>query len=109
MFDYFIRISLFFAKLSEFWWLSTLYVAPSPLTNYTAKVLKFENNICDWILENGSKSHMKSIVFQHVFNCISTYAYVFPEYLLHNFDNLSIKFHVIIWNNVENVISFMLQ
>ena len=27
---------------------------------------------CDRILENGSKSHMKSIVFQHVFNCIST-------------------------------------
>ena len=48
------------------------------------------------ILENGSKSHMKSIVFQHVFNCISTKAHVFPEYLLHNFDNLSIKFHVMI-------------
>ena len=30
------------------------------------------NIICDRILENGSKSHMKSIVFQHVFNCIST-------------------------------------
>ena len=27
--------------------------------------------ICDRILQNGSKSHMKSIVFQHVFNCIS--------------------------------------
>ena len=53
--------------------------------------------ICDRILENGSKLRMKSIVFQHVFNCISTYAYVFPEYLLHNFfDNLSIKFHVMI-------------
>ena len=51
---------------------------------------------CDRILENGSKSHMKSIVFQHVFNCISTKAHVFPEYLLHNFDNLSIKFHVMI-------------
>ena len=52
--------------------------------------------ICDRISENGSKSQMKSIVFQHVFNCISTYTYVFPEYLLHNFDNLSNKFHVMI-------------
>ena len=65
--------------------------------------------ICDRISENGSKSHMKSIVFHHVFNCISTYAYVFPEYLLHNFDNLSIKLHIMIGNNVENVILFMLQ
>ena len=67
------------------------------------------SNICDRILENGSKSHMKFFVFLHIFNCISTYAYVFPEYLLHNFDNLSIKFHVMIRNNVENVILFMLQ
>ena len=52
--------------------------------------------ICDRISENGSKSHMKSIVLQHVFNCISTYAYAFLEYLLHNFDNLSIKLHVMI-------------
>ena len=52
--------------------------------------------ICDRISENGSKSHMKSIVFLHIFNCISTNAYVFPEYLLHKFDNLSIKFHVMI-------------
>ena len=51
---------------------------------------------CDQISENGSKSHMKSIVFQQVFNCISTYAYVFPEYLLHAFDNFSIKLHVMI-------------
>ena len=55
------------------------------------------------MLKNGSKSHMKSIVFHHVFNCISTYVYVFPEYLLHNFDNLSIKLHIMIGNNVENV------
>ena len=52
--------------------------------------------ICDPISENGSKSHMKSNVFQHIFNYISTNAYVFPEYLLHNFNNLSIKFHVMI-------------
>ena len=38
---------------------------------------------------------MKSGVFQHVFQCISTYAYVFPEYLLQNFNDLSIKFYVI--------------
>ena len=30
--------------------------------------------ICDWILENGSKSHMKSGIFLHVFNDISIYA-----------------------------------
>ena len=53
-------------------------------------------NKCDRISENGSKSHMKSSVFQHVFNYISTYAYAFPEYLLHNLDNLSIKFHVML-------------
>ena len=38
--------------------------------------------ICDRILENSSKSHMKSSVFLHVFNDISTYAYVFTEYFL---------------------------
>ena len=52
--------------------------------------------ICDRISENGSKSHMKSIVFQYVFNCISTYTHEFPEYLFNSFDNLSIKFHVMI-------------
>ena len=49
---------------------------------------------CDRISENGSKSHMKSIVFQHVLNCISSYAHVFSEYLLNSFDNLNMKFHV---------------
>ena len=38
--------------------------------------------ICDRILENSSKSHMKSGVFLHVFNDISTYAYVFTGYFL---------------------------
>ena len=28
-------------------------------------------DICDWILENSSKSHMKSGVFLHVFDDIS--------------------------------------
>ena len=36
--------------------------------------------ICDRILENSSKSHMKSSVFLHVFNDIFTYVYVFTEY-----------------------------
>ena len=57
------------------------------------------NKICDRILENGSKSHIKSSVFQHVFNYISTYAYVFSEYLFHNLNNLSIEFYVISRNN----------
>ena len=50
---------------------------------------------CDWILENSSKSHMKSSVFLHVFNDISTYVYVFTEYFLHSFSNLSIEFLVV--------------
>ena len=52
--------------------------------------------ICDQILENSSKSHMKSSVFLHVFNDISTYAYVFTEYFLHSFSNLNIEFHVVL-------------
>ena len=51
---------------------------------------------CDRILENSSKSHKKSSVFLHVFNDISTYVYVFTEYFLHSFSNLSIKFLEII-------------
>ena len=50
--------------------------------------------ICDRILENSSKSQMKSGVFLHVFNDISTYAYVFTGYFLHTFSNLNIEFHV---------------
>ena len=49
---------------------------------------------CDRILENSSKSHMKSNVFLHVFNDISTYEYVLTEYFLHSFSNLSIEFHL---------------
>ena len=59
-------------------------------------IFVYIKHICGQISENGPKSHMKSSLFQHVFNYISTYAYVFPEYLLHNFDNLSIKFHVML-------------
>ena len=48
------------------------------------------------ILENISKSHMKYSVFLHVFNDISTYMYVFTEYFLHSFSNLSIEFLVVL-------------
>ena len=56
------------------------------------------NVICDRILENGSKSHMKSSVFLHVFNDISTYVYGFTEYtyFLYSFSNLSIEFLVVL-------------
>ena len=50
----------------------------------------------DQILENGSKSHMKSSVFLHVFNDISIYAFVFLEYFFNMFHNLSIEFHVLL-------------
>ena len=50
--------------------------------------------ICDRVLENSSKSHMKSSVFLHVFNDISIYADVIPKYFLNTFSNLSIEFHV---------------
>ena len=52
--------------------------------------------LCDRILENSSKSHMKSSVFLHVFNDISTYVYVFTEYFLHSFSNLTIEFLVVL-------------
>ena len=45
--------------------------------------------IFDRILENSSKSHMKSNVFLHVFNDISTYVYVLTEYFLHSFRALN--------------------
>ena len=44
----------------------------------------------------SSKSHMKSSVFLHVFDDISTYVYVFTEYFLHSFSNLSIEFQVVL-------------
>ena len=51
---------------------------------------------CDQILKNISKSHMKSSVFLHVFNDISTYVYIFTEYFLHSFSNLSVEFLVVL-------------
>ena len=65
--------------------------------NISWYLYKFHAMICDQILENISKSHMKSSTFQQV--CISMYfylCYAFPEYLLHNFNDLSIKFYI--WN-----------
>ena len=53
-------------------------------------------SICDRILENSYKSHMKSSVFLYVFNDIFAYAYVFTEYFLHTFSNLSVEFHVVL-------------
>ena len=52
--------------------------------------------VCDQILENSSKSHIKSSVFLHVFNDIFTYVHVFTEYFLHSFSNLSIEFLVVL-------------
>ena len=72
-------------------------------------IANFSKAICDWILENSSKSQMKSSVFLHVFNDISPYAYVFTEYFLHSFSNLSIEFHVVLLNIIENPILFMWQ
>ena len=60
--------------------------------------------MCDRILGNSSKSHMKSGVFLHAFNDISNYAYVFPKYFLNTFSNLSIEFHVVL---LEYLIMFM--
>ena len=76
-----------------------IYVCSMYINIMLSKALKlycWSDSICDQISENGSKAHMKSIIFHDVFNCISTYAYVFPEYLLDNFDNLSIKFQVMV-------------
>ena len=58
--------------------------------------MKFNNNKCDRILENSSKSLMNSSVFLHAFNDISTYVYVITEYFLHSFSNLSIEFLVVL-------------
>ena len=44
----------------------------------------YSMTICDQILENSSKSHMKYNVFLHVFDDI-----------LHSFSNLSIEFNVV--------------
>ena len=63
---------------------------------YHRTIWKLRKMICDRILENSSKSHKKSGVFLHVFNDISTYVYVFTEYFLHSFSNLSIEFLVVL-------------
>ena len=48
------------------------------------------------IWRSHGKPHMNSSVFLHVFNDISTYGYVFTEYFLYSFSNLSIEFHVVL-------------
>ena len=58
-----------FAKLSP----SKLLVITCWL-NLSIHLPKFRKSNCDRILENSSKSHMKSSVFLHVFNDISIYA-----------------------------------
>ena len=46
----------------------------SPIVIHYTKYIHYPVMLkCDRISENGSKSHMKSIVFLHIFNCISTY------------------------------------
>ena len=51
-----------------------LFTLTSKFLHSCLIILQGGNIICDRILENGSKSHIKSSVFQHVFNYISTYA-----------------------------------
>ena len=55
--------------------------------------------ICERILRNGSKSHMKNNVFLHAFNDISSYAYIFSKYLYYCFSNSSTELHVL-WLNI---------
>ena len=72
-------------------------LAKNALEQYSyACLVSLSPHNCDRILENSSKSHMKSSVFLHVFNDISTYVYVFTEYFLHFFSNLSIEFLVVL-------------
>ena len=47
------------------------------MKNFVEATKILSSSVCDWILENVSKSHMKSGVYLHVFNDISNYAYVF--------------------------------
>ena len=53
------------------------------------------------ILENSLKSHLK--LFLHVFNDISTYLHVFPEYFLTycTFTDLSNTFYVMLYITVH--------
>ena len=75
--------------------LKAILMLPSIATGLVKMAEQYIHTICDQILENSSKSHMKSSVFLHVFNDISTYVYVFTEYL-HSFSNLSIEFLVVL-------------
>ena len=84
-------------NVASYLWIHLLYLAthihirPEVQTPEPQYFLpsQFTINNCDRILENSSKSHMKSNVFLHVFNDISTYVYLFTEYFLHSFNNLN--------------------
>jgi len=54
-----------------------------------------------------SKSQIKYGVFMHIFNDISTNAYIFQEYFLNNFKNFNYEFHTIIimkYLEIHNII-----
>ena len=51
--------------------------------------------ICDRILENSSKSHMKYAVFHHVFKVISVNVYVILAYFFNELGNLCYEFHTV--------------
>ena len=59
---------------------------PQVLSALTLYILDLQNDnnasICDRVLENSTKSHMKYAVFLHVFNVISANVCVFLEYFL---------------------------
>ena len=83
----------------------TLWIGSIGIGNNATQIII----ICDQILENSSKSHMKSSVFLHVFNNISAYVYVFTAFsaqitknvrntqgISYIFGNLSTEFHVVL-------------
>ena len=57
-----------------------------------------KTSICDHIFGNGSKLHMKYSVFLHVFTDISSYAYIFNQYLCYHFSNSNTELHVLCLN-----------
>ena len=56
--------------------LNDLYQANLLDNFYPNRICLYDFVKCDWILENGSKSHMKSGIFLHIFNDISRISYV---------------------------------
>ena len=105
---------------------SSAYVLPIPMLNVSLPVASNVSyiggreashqdfgrsccSICDWILENSSKSHMKYTVILHVFNFISVILYVFQVYFLNKFRNFSFEFHTISRNILKYARLFMSQ